>query len=122
MTDQPAARDKLVGDGRYWEAEPTGRYFMEMRYRAAVGSATDKFFFVEIAAPVPERGGSDAWLIHFEDASLRPEIFSGAGSEEGARRRFAEASTNWNCNLFRIVSPLRAHDQHVLIPQSAEPK
>lgn len=44
-----------------------------------------------------------AWLIHYDDADARPEIFTGPGAEAGARARFAVALQQWNCQLFEMV-------------------
>ncbi len=53
-------------------------------------------------APVtpPNRIESATWLIHFDDAEMGPEIFTGEGAEEGARARFARLLESWNCHLF----------------------
>jgi hypothetical protein len=40
------------------------------------------------------------WLIHFEDADMKPEIFT---SEAVARDRFKALQQNWNCTLFQEV-------------------
>jgi hypothetical protein len=37
------------------------------------------------------------WMIYFEDASVRPEIFT---DEIAARHRFSEALIGWSCHLF----------------------
>lgn len=47
---------------------------------------------------------NDVWLIFFEDADQPPEIFSGEGAKEAARRRFADVRQAWSCHLFRRVA------------------
>jgi len=37
------------------------------------------------------------WLIYFEDADMRPELFT---SEDSARARLMACRQNWNCHLF----------------------
>lgn len=52
----------------------------------------------------PER--DTAWAILYEDPDHRNEVFFGAGAEEAARRRFAQARQMWNCTLFRQYAPM----------------
>lgn len=40
------------------------------------------------------------WLIFFEDAGMKPEIFMGEGAGKVARQRYEELLVNWNCSLF----------------------
>jgi hypothetical protein len=40
------------------------------------------------------------WLLYFEDATRRPEIFT---DEASARARFDDCSHTWACHLFRSV-------------------
>jgi 8-oxo-dGTP diphosphatase len=40
------------------------------------------------------------WLIHFADAEMKPEYFTGPNAEEAARKRHEELLNNWNCRLF----------------------
>ena len=48
-----------------------------------------------------------AWILWFEDASARPEVFAGCGAEAAARAAFESARQNWTVRLFREV---RAED------------
>lgn len=43
------------------------------------------------------------WIIHFEDADRGVEFFAGEGADEGAKKRFAIALQQWNCQLFVMV-------------------
>ncbi len=43
------------------------------------------------------------WIIYFEDADKAPEVFTGEGSGEAARVRFAECQLAWTCHLFASV-------------------
>ena len=51
----------------------------------------------EIACKQPDPCGP--WGIWYEDAAVEPELFFGAGAEQGARARFAVATLGWNCHL-----------------------
>jgi len=52
-------------------------------------------------APVEPK---DAFLIFYDDQERRPEVFSGHGAEEAARRRFEQISGQWNAHLFERVA------------------
>ena len=41
-----------------------------------------------------------AWLLWYEDASVEPEIFAGAGAEKAAKSRFESSRQHWTCRLF----------------------
>ena len=41
----------------------------------------------------------EAWVILFEDAEVKPEVFIGEGAEQAARHRFKKCLLNWNCHL-----------------------
>lgn len=41
------------------------------------------------------------YLIHFEDASMRPEVFTDKGCAIG---RYIQLLHNWNCHLFEQIS------------------
>ena len=61
------------------------------------------------ASPPPQPAqevGEFPWIIYYDDPSVPPEIFGGAGAEKSARARFAEAQNNWNCTLFVDASAL----------------
>lgn len=42
----------------------------------------------------------DYWLIYFEDAGRKPEIFT---DEQAARNRYEAISVAWNAHLFKRV-------------------
>lgn len=44
-----------------------------------------------------------AWLILFDDAEVKPEVFTGNGAERAARERFKALSDNWNAHLFALA-------------------
>ena len=59
----------------------------------------------------------DAWLIYFDDANRKPELFTGEGAEQAAHRRYDALLTNWNCHLFQKIELDRALcclDEHQL--------
>lgn len=39
------------------------------------------------------------WMVYYEDAAVKPEIFFGEGAEAGARARYKVALDNWSCHL-----------------------
>lgn len=41
-----------------------------------------------------------AWLIHFDDTDMKPEIFVGDGGGKAARKRLQELSQSWAVTLF----------------------
>lgn len=43
------------------------------------------------------------WMVFYEDADMRPEVFFGEGAEQGARARYASAKDNWSCHLLSRV-------------------
>lgn len=45
--------------------------------------------------------GDDIWLIFFEEADVKSEIFSGEGCENVAKKRFEQCSISWSCYLFQ---------------------
>lgn len=52
------------------------------------------------------------WLIYFDDADRRPELFSGKGAATAANRRYVELCNNWSVHLFSRPSlPLRTHKE-----------
>lgn len=53
------------------------------------------------------------WLIYFEDAAIKPEIYT-----EEPRERYAALMENWNCHLFRRVEPppLKINMRPAVIP------
>lgn len=55
---------------------------------------------------IEETPESEAWAILYEDPDHGNEVFFGAGAEEAARKRFANARLTWNCTLFRQYAPL----------------
>lgn len=46
---------------------------------------------------------SEVWLIYFEDADMKPEVFIGNGAKESARARFRQLAGNCDCSLFQRV-------------------
>jgi len=42
------------------------------------------------------------WLIYFDDASMKPEIFT---DEDAAQNRFAMLEINWKVTLFKEAEP-----------------
>ncbi len=71
----------------------------------AGGEATQ----TEMAALLRRHGWPDeddtAWLIYYEDADVRPEVFAGFGAETGAKRRFRQVTIGYNAHLFcRVAS------------------
>jgi len=44
------------------------------------------------------------WLIFYNDAEVKPEIFQGYGATDAAHRRFAQVSIGYNCHLFVRVA------------------
>ena len=57
------------------------------------------------AAAMREPSDEEVWLIWYEDQDRKPELFSGCGATEAAKRRYEQLSITWNCHLFRKVSP-----------------
>jgi len=53
----------------------------------------------------------EAWLISFDDAEMPPEVFTGPGSEDAARTRFASLSDNWRVTLFRSAGQTAPNTQ-----------
>lgn len=45
-----------------------------------------------------------AWIIWFEDADRKAEVFTGHGATEAAHRRFEQISLSWNAHLFQRVA------------------
>lgn len=43
------------------------------------------------------------WMVYYEDADVKPEIFFGEGSEVAARARYAQANMSWSCHLLSRV-------------------
>lgn len=54
-------------------------------------------------AVLPEDDG-EAWLILYEDADQKHELFSGCGATDAAHSRFEQLSITWSCHLFRRVA------------------
>jgi hypothetical protein len=54
----------------------------------------------------PLAPGDEAWAILYEDPDHGNEVFSGAGAEQAAVRRFEQARQTWNCTLFRQYAPM----------------
>jgi hypothetical protein len=48
----------------------------------------------------PVQAGADYWLIWFEDADRKAEVFS---DEAAARHRYRNISTSWNAHLFQRI-------------------
>lgn len=46
----------------------------------------------------------EAWLIWYDDADQKPEIFTGDGATVAAAERFRIVRDQWNCHLFRRVA------------------
>lgn len=65
----------------------------------------------EVTAPSAERaqvaGKDGLWMVYYEDAEVKPEVFFGPGAEQAARGRFEVAEDNWSCHLLaRICTPV----------------
>ena len=52
------------------------------------------------------KSNEPAWLIWYEDASSKPEIFAGMGAEEAAKKSFESTKQHWTCRLFKEVIEL----------------
>jgi hypothetical protein len=48
---------------------------------------------------------SEVWLIHYEDADVDDEVFTGEGAEAAALARFERCLGSWNCQLFMQYLP-----------------
>jgi len=55
----------------------------------------------------------NTWLIWFEDAGVRPEVFTGEGAADAANLRFHALKDNWNCHLFVKVEPIPPPDEQL---------
>lgn len=75
------------------------------------------------AAPATEQENDQPsekwWMIYFDDADRRPEIFTDEGC---ARKRYEQISVSWNAHLFkRVHSNSRDYDQcHGAHPENAK--
>ena len=48
------------------------------------------------------------WMVYFEDASIKPELFFGEGAEQAARTHYQSAKDAWSCHLLsRVPDPQR---------------
>ena len=41
-----------------------------------------------------------AWLIYFDDADIKPEVFTGEGAGEFAQKRYESLCQHWSVTLF----------------------
>lgn len=52
----------------------------------------------------PESDDDGAWMIVYEDADVRPDVFSGCGARAAALATFERRLMSWNCHLFERIS------------------
>lgn len=55
--------------------------------------------FTKGGMPVPEIKGQEVWVIKYEDASIRDDVFIGDDAEQRARAVYALRLPNWSCHL-----------------------
>ncbi len=54
------------------------------------------------------------WVIYFDDADRKPEVFGGEGAENAAKRRYEQISISWNAHLFvKVDSNSRDFDKDI---------
>lgn len=88
-----------------WIADETG-------YVTEAGAARMIFEIMErfgprTAEPLRIAGPNSLWVVWYEDAQMKPEVFFGEGAEAAARERFRVAEDNWSCHLLaRICTPV----------------
>lgn len=46
---------------------------------------------------------ADTWIIWFDDADRKPELFCGHGATQAANKRYEQISVSWNAHLFAKV-------------------
>ncbi len=51
-----------------------------------------------------QREEDRAWLILYDDADERPEVFTGHGAKVAAQKRFDMLRTHWNIHLFERIA------------------
>lgn len=51
----------------------------------------------------PRTHPNGLWMVYYEDADARPEVFFGEGAEAAARARYDQAKMNWSCHLLSRV-------------------
>jgi hypothetical protein len=82
-----------------YESTPQQEYDWLATARAMYANA------IAAAPAAPAQEPVAHWLLYFEDADRRPEIFT---DEAGARTRFADCSHTWACHLFKSAAPAPA--------------
>ena len=60
----------------------------------------DCLVLVQFAELERRKRRNSHWLIFFEDAERKPEVFGGEDAEAAAREALALYQHTWNCHLF----------------------